>query len=1070
MGGVVSKFRNIKAKGVSFGLFALVFAISLSAIVPPQTVEAFGGYTWNGRAFSTSTSHSYFENRFHDAFSERWPGQTNHVIQGGIPGWVNTTDIFVDFLWNTYTSPNLSSSDTITRERAKSSRVGVAFTIYTMLGYTGDGANAAGGRYSLTRAHFEDVRSRIKGATVNWNTTVCTDMKSTMSSVNPSTMHYDVQRDRWSYANNKQECGGGIVITDRTGKQYRILHRCANPMGTMEGIAPAQWTATPTTTVTSPVTVDAPGQTLTWQHRVTNTGNVTIDKTITYTAQNSGELGSDNVQNWTATNVPATGTNFVQQDTTALITQDHVGGSLCRRTAVDPSSTSNSGTTYSADACRSIPYKYELSPSITSTPQTIEPGQGVTGIIGAVANSGPTKSYGSDIRYTRIIYKKGQTAPSPTDAGVGGLNSCQYYGMASTQERRDRCTVITSTSGADNIVFMPGTRTVPAVTDTVPNDFDVGDRICYGVSVYGYNAATGSSKSAGRHSTLVCVTVGKKPKVHVVGGDLYAGRGSSTSSQVSTSVSRGPISNAPDVDAPQTAFSGLWVTGVDSSGNKLTNGYDDHWVIDRVYNAGVAASSDLCQWASTGASGTPLVKIPKTSSATGIKPSVVRESGGSAGLYQASQHSITGNNPSGDVVARSGSSIWGKTTPRAAWIGQNAFGQNYSSTSCTDPTFSDTSQFNNANIYVFKLKDGFNIGDNRVKLDTARIVMGGGVDNQVKFFVNGHDLGDWQEPGWLPTSTAMSNTGGPGVFRYGKNELEVHVRSTYSHTGILIDKLEVTAKMSPDVDPPTVYGSWSEYGIAATGIVNRMGSGAAYANGVLDAGMCNLSLLSLSNRNTASVCVAAAIGQYPLPSGGRTVADKYATSATVPLPGSTVTPASLATAPVTSPAIVYRPANASAITLNGGDLAAGKSLVIYAPNNDVIIAGNLTYTNGGLSTTGSVPQLVIIARNITINDNVGQVDAWLVAKTASHGNIYTCNQLRTSLTSDVCASKLTVNGPVISNKLHMLRTAGAGAGSDATASAETFNLRPDAYLWGASQSGNTTRVPTADLIELPPRF
>lgn len=809
MAGIVGiKISTLKTKGLSVGLFVMLFSVIFGGILPAQTAEAFGGYVWANRPFNSSTSHAYFENKWIDTFFEEW-GQPAHVIHDGVPYNITTPDQFVDFLYGHYTSPNLSSSSQMIREKAKSSRVGAAFIVYTMLGYNGDQANAAYGRYNVPKSLFDDVRSRLKAASINWNTTVCTNAQTTLSAINPNTKEYDVQRDRWTWVNGVNECSAGIVITDRTGKQYRLLHRCANPVGTMEGLA-SGYQITPSATITSPPENQVPGQTLTWQHRATNTGSVAANETITYKAQNRGTMGSNDVQSWTAGSIPATGTNYVQQNSTALITQDHVGTSMCRRTSASPAATGNTATVYSADACRLIPYKYELTPTIISTPQAVEPGQNVTGITGSISSSGPTKSYQSDVTYTRIIHKKGQTAPTREVVGVGGLSGCEYYGMNTTQERRDRCTTIKPEAGADNIVFMLGSRAAPAVSDVVPIDFDVGDRICYGITVSGYNDATGAAKSGGRHSALVCVVVGKKPKVHVLGGDLYVGRGSSTSSQVMTSVTRGPVAQ--------------------------------------------------------------------------------------------------------------------------------------------------------------------------------------------------------------PTDT------------------------------------------------PTIFGSWSEYGIAATGLVTRMGSAAAYAGGVKDANMCNLSLLTLSNRTAVNVCSATSTGHYPLPSAVRTVANKYADQSTTPLPSNSLAPASLNSG-------LYGVANTNVVTLNGGDLTAGKSVIIYVPNNDVTIAGNLTYTSSRISDVNSIPQLVIIAKNITINENVSQVDAWLVAKATSQGNIYTCNQPATSLTADVCNNPLTVNGPVISNKLHMLRTAGAGSGVAAgSVPAEVFNLRPDAYFWGVSQGSNVTRVPTGDLIELPPRF
>ena len=117
-----------------------------------------------------------------------------------------------------------------------------------------------------------------------------------------------------------------------------------------------------------------------------------------------------------------------------------------------------------------------------------------------------------------------------------------------------------------------------------------------------------------------------------------------------------------------------------------------------------------------------------------------------------------------------------------------------------------------------------------------------------------------------------------------------------------------------------------------------------------------------------------------------------------------------------------------------------------------------------------IPQLVIIARSIVINSAVTNVDSWLVAKKVGTvgGYIQTCQVVATS-SSGNCSARLTVNGPVVSDTLIMRRTAGADRNTGADP-AEVFNLRPDAYMWGVSQSGATGRIPTTAITELPPRF
>src|SRR5690606_28527099 len=110
-----------------------------------------------------------------------------------------------------------------------------------------------------------------------------------------------------------------------------------------------------------------------------------------------------------------------------------------------------------------------------------------------------------------------------------------------------------------------------------------------------------------------------------------------------------------------------------------------------------------------------------------------------------------------------------------------------------------------------------------------------------------------------------------------------------------------------------------------------------------------------------------------------------------------------------------------------------------------------------------IPQVVIIANNILIDESVSRVDAWLVAAgTGANGIVNTCSasnldnaspaQLETRLHAGRCDDRLTVNGPVIANRLLLRRTAGAGPGNQAGNPAEVFNFRPDAYLWLVERS------------------
>ncbi|HEU4715637.1 MAG TPA: hypothetical protein VFS14_02290, partial [Candidatus Saccharimonadales bacterium] len=110
--------------------------------------------------------------------------------------------------------------------------------------------------------------------------------------------------------------------------------------------------------------------------------------------------------------------------------------------------------------------------------------------------------------------------------------------------------------------------------------------------------------------------------------------------------------------------------------------------------------------------------------------------------------------------------------------------------------------------------------------------------------------------------------------------------------------------------------------------------------------------------------------------------------------------------------------------------------------------------------------VVIIANNINIHGNVRQIDAWLVAS----GTINTCNDFTGNLTSNKCNQPLAVNGPVVTNRLVLNRTAGSGTGAQSGDPAERFNLRPDAFLWAQLQASGNDKAQTVYSTELPPRF
>lgn len=270
-----------------------------------------------------------------------------------------------------------------------------------------------------------------------------------------------------------------------------------------------------------------------------------------------------------------------------------------------------------------------------------------------------------------------------------------------------------------------------------------------------------------------------------------------------------------------------------------------------------------------------------------------------------------------------------------------------------------------------------------------------------------------------------------------------------------------TSTTRKDVSGEKTFGSWVEYGAFAVGAVDRFASGSG-TNNQPDNDQEMWSKLTFANSDEGG---APAFGFYSTLAGFRPVpgvAEYFnAISDKQPIGAGSVDVSALTFA--TGGPVTVR--TATDVTITGGNIPPGRSVVIIA-SGTVTIAGNITYSDGDLTGASSIPQVVIIAANINIQDNVSRVDSWLVAS----GAVNTCSNFSGNLTSNKCGALLEVNGPVITGRLILNRTAGSGVGAASGDPAERFNLRPDAYLWALLQARGSNKAQTVYTKELPPRF
>lgn len=155
----------------------------------------------------------------------------------------------------------------------------------------------------------------------------------------------------------------------------------------------------------------------------------------------------------------------------------------------------------------------------------------------------------------------------------------------------------------------------------------------------------------------------------------------------------------------------------------------------------------------------------------------------------------------------------------------------------------------------------------------------------------------------------------------------------------------------------------------------------------------------------------------------------------------------------------------------GGFNADRTTKVVYARN--LRISGDIINGDRTVNNDSDFRQIIIIADgNITIDPNVRNIDAWLIAK----GTINTCAvdgfQNIQKVTTEKCNERLQIRGGTLSDTLKLWRTHGSDGKTVESLSepAEIINQSADTYLWGQAQSGGQGKIVTTYTKELPVRY
>lgn len=333
---------------------------------------------------------------------------------------------------------------------------------------------------------------------------------------------------------------GPALVFTVGGKQVAAIERkCANLLGKFELPAAPPWK----TTADSKVGVDhdpnvdswtaEPGNLVTWRHSITATdasapsldfaigksgfsgANVWGDGS---TANHNKPVGSTSAIAQNTSYLIGDGANYPEYSAYRVLPSDG-GRKLCQSISWGPTDyTQVAGDPWgtSAAACVTVPYNYNLKPSVDGLNNgTATVGGTIPTVSPAIDNSldvSPGKTTNSpdvDWQLLRVEVPPGGSIPGGPLADSSA--PCAHYNNGNKNSCEDK--------GKGKTSFPAGLSSLTQLTDeTVRDNTPVGTKICYTLSVKPYS--DDAPATDWRHSAPECLTVNKSPKVQAWGGDL----------------------------------------------------------------------------------------------------------------------------------------------------------------------------------------------------------------------------------------------------------------------------------------------------------------------------------------------------------------------------------------------------------------------------------------------------------------------------------------------------------------------------------------------------------------------
>ncbi|MEO7904828.1 MAG: hypothetical protein ABIR91_03485, partial [Candidatus Saccharimonadales bacterium] len=279
---------------------------------------------------------------------------------------------------------------------------------------------------------------------------------------------------------------------------------------TVRVVPPPNWTTSGTTTINR--TTASPGDTVTWTHRLNNSGPDNTTKAITSYVGRTGFASNTNLSTATTATGRPRGVIRGPFTTNYTIQASDVGKTLCQRLRWSPSSVSSNATLSATNRCVTVPYVYDLNPSLLGPNGAASPGATIPDIQPRVTNQSPSNPAGTTITPNTVRWTVGRIDIPPN--GTIDMNIRQN---ATTPQARYGTTWKQLGTGTRS--FPPNVTNLAAIVgESVAANAPVGTQVCFTIGVQPYSSAS----NLWRHGVPLCMTVNKRPSIQVWGSDLRA--------------------------------------------------------------------------------------------------------------------------------------------------------------------------------------------------------------------------------------------------------------------------------------------------------------------------------------------------------------------------------------------------------------------------------------------------------------------------------------------------------------------------------------------------------------------